>query len=156
MKNIVRLIFSISLPLLVGAVAGYATSTNISNWYVDLNKPWFNPPNGVFGPVWTILYVLMGISLFMVWKTVATELRSRALWAFFIQLALNFAWSFLFFQFHEAGWAFVEILLLWVSIVYMIFLFNRINKVSAYLQVPYLLWVSFAACLNFSIWYLNR
>jgi tryptophan-rich sensory protein len=142
--------------LLVAAVAGYATSTNISNWYVYLNKPWFNPPNSIFGPVWTVLYLLMGISLFLIWKTTATRARSRALRIFLIQLGLNFAWSFIFFYSRQPGWAFVEIILLWGSIIYMIFLFNGINRVAAYLQVPYLLWVTFAACLNFSIWYLNR
>ncbi|WP_256012374.1 TspO/MBR family protein [Desertivirga xinjiangensis] len=155
MKNVIRLILSIALPLLVGGVAGYATSSNISNWYVYLNKPSFNPPNEVFSPVWTALYILMGISLYLIWKAEPGKIRSTALTIFFLQLLLNFAWSFLFFYFHQTGLALIEIVLLWISIIFMIFWFHQISKVAAWLQLPYLLWVSFAACLNGAIWYMN-
>ena len=155
-KNIIRFIISILLPVVTGGIAGYATSSNISNWYVYLNKPWFNPPNAVFGRVWSVLYLLMGVSLFLIWKAVPSKTRSLALSIFAVQLVLNFCWSFIFFYFHQTGWAFVEIVLLWISIIYMILMFHKVNRVSAYLQIPYLLWVSFAACLNVSIWYLNK
>jgi translocator protein len=153
--NILMLILCIALPLLVGGIAGYATSSNISNWYTYLTKPSFNPPNYLFGPVWTTLYILMGISLFLIWKSSEGKNRSNSLTLFFIQLLLNFAWSFIFFQFHQIGAAFIEIILLWVSILLMIRAFYRTVKLAAYLQIPYLLWVSFATLLNGSIWYLN-
>jgi tryptophan-rich sensory protein len=153
--NILMLILCIALPLLVGGIAGYATSSNISNWYTYLTKPSFNPPNYLFGPVWTTLYILMGISLFLIWKSPEGKNRSNSLTLFFIQLLLNFAWSFIFFQFHQVGAAFIEIILLWVSILLMIRAFYGTVTLAAYLQIPYLLWVTFATLLNGSILYLN-
>lgn len=157
MKGIIflKLFISISLPLIVGGLAGYATSSNISNWYIYLNKPWFNPPNYLFGPVWTALYILMGASLFMIWKSPSGKFKTQALIIFSIQLLLNFSWSFIFFYFHQTGWALVEILLLWISIASMIYAFYRVSRPSAYLQIPYILWVSFATALNGAIWFLN-
>ena len=157
MKGIIflKLIISISLPLIVGGLAGYATSSNISNWYIYLNKPWFNPPNYLFGPVWTALYILMGASLFMIWKSPSGKFKTQALIIFSIQLLLNFSWSFIFFYFHQTGWALVEILLLWISIASMIYAFYKVSRPSAYLQIPYILWVSFATALNGAIWFLN-
>ncbi|HEX8378446.1 MAG TPA: TspO/MBR family protein [Pedobacter sp.] len=155
MKNIIRFIISITIPLVVGGVSGYATSANISSWYAYLNKPSFNPPNYLFGPVWTFLYLLMGISLYLVWKSPEGKQKTRALLVFAFQLLLNFAWSFIFFSFHETGLALVEIIVLWMSILLMIILFFRINRTAAYLQIPYLLWVSFATALNAAIWHLN-
>ncbi|MBC7912683.1 MAG: tryptophan-rich sensory protein [Pyrinomonadaceae bacterium] len=156
LKNIITIVVCIALPLMVGGIAGYATSASIGSWYSTLHKPFFNPPNWLFGPVWTCLYILMGISLYIIWKSPATATRTKALRVFLIQLTLNFAWSFIFFYFHETGWALIEIVMMWVSILIMILTFYRINKIAAYLQVPYLLWVSFATVLNASIWYLNR
>jgi tryptophan-rich sensory protein len=153
--KIVNLIVCIAIPLIVGGIAGVATSSNITTWYVHLNKPAFNPPNSIFGPVWTVLYLLMGISLYLIWRAPKTNARTKALRIFGIQLALNFAWSFLFFYFHLTFFAFVEIILIWIAIALMIYTFRRVNKAAAYLQIPYLLWVSFASVLNAAIWMLN-
>ncbi|MFN8115039.1 MAG: TspO/MBR family protein [Bacteroidia bacterium] len=120
-----------------------------------MNKPSFNPPNYLFGPVWTTLYILMGISLYMILQSDSNELRKKAVTIFSIQLFLNFCWSFIFFNFQSLGLAFVEIILMWISILTMIIIFYKINKTAALFQIPYLLWVSFASILNGSIWYLN-
>ena len=155
MKNTVKLILCLLLPLSVGSVAGIATAGGVNTWYETLNKPSFNPPNYLFGPVWTVLYILMGISLYLILKAPKTALRKQAVVIFGIQLGLNFCWSFLFFQFHLPGVSFIEILALLISIIIMIRAFKKINKTAAYLQIPYLLWVSFASVLNGAIWYLN-
>ncbi len=143
------------LTLSVGSISGIATSSGIDSWFSNLNKPFFNPPNYVFGPVWTVLYILMGISFYMILQSPGNNLRQKALLVFWIQLFLNFLWSFLFFKFHLIGIAFAEIITIWISILVMIIVFNKINKTAALIQIPYLLWVSFASVLNGSIWYLN-
>ena len=143
------------LPLAIGGISGYATASGITDWYAHLNKPSFNPPNYLFGPVWTFLYLLMGVSLFIVWRSPAGPDRTQALRIFAVQLTLNFLWSFLFFRFNLPGLALLEIIMIWISILTMILLFGRISKPAAYLQIPYLLWVSFATVLNGAIWYLN-
>lgn len=154
-RTINALLISLLLPLFVGGVSGYATASGINDWYVTLNKPSFNPPNYLFGPVWTFLYFLMGISVFIIWRSNLGRKRAEALKVFAIQLTLNFLWSFLFFKFKLIGVAFAEILLIWFTIVLMIVVFRRVHKVAAYLQIPYLLWVTFAALLNGAIWWLN-
>lgn len=155
MKNIFRLTLCITVPLLIGGISGYATATSITTWYSTLNKPYFNPPNYLFGPVWTTLYILMGISFYLILQSPINEFRKKAIAIFCIQLFLNFLWSFLFFKFQLPGLAFIEIILMWVSIITMIIVFMEINKKAALLQLPYLLWVSFASVLNGSIWFLN-
>lgn len=149
------LILCIAAPLLVGAISGYATASGIGNWYAGLEKPIFNPPNWVFGPVWTVLYILMGISLFLVLTSERSVARTRSLALFWIQLALNFAWSFLFFRFQLIAPALVEIIFLWLAILAMIVFFLRARKTAGYLQIPYLIWVTFASILNAAIWTLN-
>lgn len=155
MKKIAIFILCISGPLLIGVIGGFATATSIDTWYATLNKPFFNPPNYLFGPVWTLLYLLMGISLYMILQSPVNEFRKKAIIIFSLQLFLNFWWSFLFFKFHLLGIAFVEIIIIWISIITMIYVFQKINKTAAYLQIPYLLWVSFASVLNGAIWFLN-
>ena len=155
MKGAALLILCIILTVLVGAISGIATTNSIKDWYVAISKPFFNPPNYLFGPVWTVLYILMGISFFLILRSPKSDLRNKAIVVFCIQLVLNFCWSFIFFKFHLIGLAFVEIILIWLSIIWMILVFSKINKAAAYLQVPYFLWVSFASILNYSIWYLN-
>jgi translocator protein len=156
MKPIFKLIISIAIPLAVGALSGYFTSESVSGWYSTINKPSFNPPNWIFAPVWTVLYILMGIACYIVWKRSA-DLHSKrgALIVYGIQLALNFAWSILFFYFQQPGWALAEIILLWIFIFITILQFGKISSVAAWLLVPYIAWVSFAALLNFNIWELN-
>lgn len=155
MKKLLKLLLCILSTLFVGGFAGFATATSISTWYTTINKPSFNPPNYLFGPVWTILYILMGISLYIILQSPKTELRKKAITIFFIQLFLNFCWSFIFFKFQLLGLAFIEIIFMWVSILTMIILFFEINRKAALIQIPYLLWVSFASILNGSIWFLN-
>ncbi len=156
MKNIFKLIGSIAICLLAGVIGSFFTVQNIPTWYTTLNKPFFNPPNWIFGPVWTILYILMGIALFLVLnkKEVKGE-KGTAILFFGIQLFLNLLWSILFFGLKSPVAGLLEIGILWISIVFTIFLFYRISKLSALLLAPYLLWVSFATVLNYFIWRLN-
>ena len=155
MNKTLRLIMCLTFTLSVGFLGGIATANSVKDWYVTLNKPIFNPPNYLFGPVWTLLYILMGVSFYLLLQEEKSNKRSIALIIFYLQLFLNFCWSFIFFNFHMLGFAFFEIILLWLTIVLMIVSFRKLNKISAYLQIPYLLWVSFASILNGSIWLLN-
>ena len=155
-KRILKFIVSISLPLVVGGISGYLTATEINGWFASLNKPSFNPPNYLFGPVWTTLYILMGISMFMIWKTPRTNLRQNALKIFALQLFLNFWWSILFFHFHLLFLSIFDIVAMWIMIYYTIRFFKQIKPVAGNLQIPYLLWVSFATLLNISFWWLNK
>ena len=154
-KNILKLVACIAVPLIVGGISGYITASQITSWYATLNKPSFNPPNYLFGPVWTLLYIMMGVSLFIVLNTPEDKPRKRAAAIFSVQLFLNFCWSIIFFSLHRPDFAMAEIILLWVSIVAMIVSFFRLKPVAAYLQIPYLLWVTFASALNLSILLLN-
>ncbi|MBO9566781.1 MAG: tryptophan-rich sensory protein [Niastella sp.] len=155
MKKWQLILLSLALPLLVGGVAGVVTAQNVRVWYPQLNKPFFTPPNALFAPVWTALYLLMGISLYLVWKQPPSSSRKLAVILFGVQLFFNFWWSIIFFQFHLIGLALIDILLLWISIIWMIIRFNKISRLAANLQWPYLAWVSFATALNASIWFLN-
>lgn len=152
MKKILKLIISIVLPFLASAIGSLFTANSVSSWYVTLIKPSFNPPSWVFGPVWTILYILMGISLYLVW---IKKFDKTAFTFFGIQLFLNALWSILFFGLKSPLFAFIEIIFLWAAILITIFYFYKINKISAYLFIPYILWVGFAAILNVSIIVLN-
>jgi benzodiazapine receptor len=154
-RTLIRFLLCLLIPLAAGGLSGIATVSAIPGWYAGLVKASFNPPDYIFGPVWTFLYILMGISLYLIWIAPKGPARDVALAAFGLQLLLNFAWSFLFFYFHQTGWALVEIILLWVTIIMMIQLFYRVRRAAAWLQVPYLLWVAFATVLNASIWHLN-
>jgi tryptophan-rich sensory protein len=151
-----KFLISILLPLSLGAIAGMFTSQSVPEWYATLNRPSFNPPNWIFGPVWTTLYILMGISFFLVWKQEASKVRNRAILIFLLQLMLNFAWSFIFFYFNMIGLALVEIILLWISIVLMLVVFYKIKPIASYINIPYLLWVTFATVLNAGYFFLNR
>jgi translocator protein len=151
-----KLIISIAIPLIVGAIAGFFTTSGVNGWYVIANKPPFNPPNWLFAPVWTALYLMMGIALYLVWSKQADKAtRKTAIILFSVQMLLNFAWSFIFFYAQQPGWAFVEIIAMWVMILLTIFQFGKISPLAAWLLVPYISWVSFAALLNFYIWKLN-
>lgn len=154
-SHIIKLIISILLPLSVGAIAGMFTSQAVPVWYASLNRPSFSPPNWVFGPVWTSLYILLGVSFFLIWKEEASKEIDLAIKVFSIQMLLNFAWSFIFFYFNLIGAALIEIILLWISIAAMIYLFYKIKPLAAYLNIPYLLWVSFATILNAGYYFLN-
>jgi len=154
-SKIVKLIVSILLPLAIGAVAGLFTSTAIPGWFATLNRPSFAPPNWLFGPAWTTLYLLMGISLFMIWTLDAGKERKQAIFIFLLQLLFNFAWSFFFFYFKMIGVALIDIVVLWISIIVMLRLFYKLKPWAAYINIPYLLWVSFATVLNAAYYFLN-
>ena len=156
MKNIVRFIVAVIIPVAIGAVAGIFTSTSIASWYITLNKPSFNPPNWIFAPVWTLLYILMGIAFYIIWiKQTSKSLKNKAMIFYFAQLILNFAWSLIFFYLQQPGWALLNIFLLLILITGTIFWFSKISKPASWLLFPYILWVSFATILNFAIWKLN-
>jgi benzodiazapine receptor len=151
-----KLFISILIPLLVGGVAGFFTSSGVEGWYAAANKPWFNPPNWIFAPVWTTLYILMGIALYLVWKSDAVQaVKQTAIILFAVQLTLNFFWSLIFFKLQQPGWALAEIIAMWLMILLTIFAFGKISSTAAWLLVPYICWVSFASVLNYSIWKLN-
>jgi benzodiazapine receptor len=157
MKNWQKLLIALALPQAVAAGASLVTITGQGSWYQQINRPEWNPPGWVFGPVWTLLYISMGIAAYLVWKADAeASLKRRALLLWAVQLALNFAWSFIFFGRQAIGAALVEICLLWLAILLTIFAFARISRLAAWLLVPYIAWVSFAALLNAAIYSLNK
>lgn len=141
--------------LAAGGLGAIATTPEIAGWYSTLVKPSWNPPAGVFGPVWTTLYLMMGVAAWSVWKPAGLKAAARPLTLFGAQLGLNVAWSWIFFGLHQPGWAFVEIVILWLAIVATTVAFFRRTPVAGWLLVPYLAWVSFAGVLNFTIWRLN-
>jgi len=145
----------IGLTYLVAAVSSIFTVTAIPTWYAALAKPFFNPPNQVFGPVWTVLYTLMAVAAWLVWRRPDSPLRRTGLLWFGIQLGLNFIWSFVFFSAHQIGLAVIEIVLLWIAIAGTMVIFFRLSKPAGWMFVPYLAWVTFASVLNFAIWRLN-
>lgn len=179
MNKITKFLLSIVLCQLAGIIGGFFTTPQINGWYANLNKPEFTPPGYVIGGVWTILYFLMGISLYLVWEKnweiklpnlgsahkiwnpISRKLlfgewrKANVILIFSAQLLLNIFWSFIFFIRQSPGAAFFELLMLWVAIAYTIANFVRISKLAAYLLIPYLLWVTFAGYLNFKIWMMN-
>lgn len=150
-------IISVLITLAIGIVASLFTTPQIPGWYAGLHKPSFNPPNWLFAPVWTMLYLLIAISAYLVWKRRNdTSLYHATRWIYFMQLLFNFCWSIVFFGLHQILIALIIIILLWLSIIVIMVYFNHFSKVACWLLLPYLLWVSFAALLNFSIEILNR
>lgn len=144
------------LSLAAGAIGSLSTFENIPSWYVYLNKPALTPPNWVFGPVWTTLYILIGIAAFLVWERAKGSRRRRAMVVFCLQLALNALWSVLFFGMQSPLLGAYGIVALWLSIALTIRLFAKSSRTAAWLMAPYLAWVSFASYLNFSIYFLNQ
>jgi tryptophan-rich sensory protein len=143
----------ILLCLAVGGIGGGASASGIDGWYRTLAKPGWNPPDWVFGPVWTVLYVMMAVAAWLVWKT-GDRVRP-ALVLFFVQLALNLAWTFIFFTAQSPGLALIEIAFLWLAVLLTMLAFFGRQSTAGWLFVPYLAWVSFAAALNFAIWWMN-
>lgn len=154
-KKVSVLVWSIIVCQLAGIIGAFFTSPAIPNWYAGLTKPWFNPPAWIFGPVWTALYLLMGISLYLTWIGKKSKKRSCALKAFGIQLGLNSLWSIVFFGWQLPWVAFGEIIVLWLFIGLTILKQLKVSKLAAYLMLPYLVWVSFASILNLAIAWLN-
>ena len=149
-----KLIFSIFICLFAGFIGSFFTSPTIPTWYATLQKPTFAPPNWVFFPVWTALFIMMGISLFLVWQKEDKKVKT-ALIIFAGQLVLNALWSVAFFGFRSPLLGLMEIIILWIAILATILSFKNVSRTAAYLLIPYILWVSFAAFVNFSIWRLN-
>jgi len=145
----------VGLCLLAGLLGSLATSSKIGTWYATLMKPWGNPPPWLFGPVWTTLYVLMGVAAWLIWKDDGEAGRRSALKLFLTQLSLNAMWSFVFFGLERPGAAFVNIVILWALLLATTFAFRRISHLAGWLLVPYLAWVSYASYLNGGIWWLN-
>jgi tryptophan-rich sensory protein len=154
-KHILPLVICLAIPMLVGFLGSLATNPEITGWYANLIRPSFNPPNWLFGPVWTILFLLMGFALFGIWRQRPSKARTTALVMFAIQLLLNLAWSFIFFYFHALLWALLEILVLLNAIALTIRSFGKIDRRAAMLLLPYWAWVLFATFLTYSIWRLN-
>lgn len=155
-RNIARLLTSIFVSHAAGLVGSLFTASAITDWYLTIAKPEFNPPNWVFGPVWFILYTLMGISLYLVWHHGLHSKKARfAFWFFFAQLGVNALWSIVFFGLHNISLALVVIGVLWFMIAATIRMFWGLDRRAAQLLIPYLAWVSFATYLNYSIWILN-
>jgi len=151
----VKLIASIVISFVAGAVGSLATISNIPTWYAELEKPLLNPPNFVFGPVWTMLYLLMGVALYLVWTSKAAKSKAVAYAAFVAQLVLNALWSLVFFGLHSPELGILVIILLIGAIVATMVTFYRFSKPAAYLLIPYLLWVCFATYLTIGIAVLN-
>ncbi len=157
MQKIIKIVLVVLVCVSVGFLSGLVTEDSVTTWYATLQKPFFNPPNWIFAPVWTLLYIMMGISAGLVWTSNAAEKTvKKALGFFAVQFILNALWSYLFFGLHNPMLALVEIILLWLMIWETYNQFKKIDKIAAYLLIPYLAWVSFAMLLNASIWYLNR
>jgi len=139
----------------VAGLSGTWTISEVPGWYRTLERPSFAPPDWVFGPVWTVLYAMMAVAAWRVWQAPGSRARTMGILLFLVQLALNFAWTFLFFRQHWMGIAFAEIVALWVAIILTIFTFRTISAAAAWMLIPYLLWVTFASALNLQFWRLN-
>lgn len=155
-SKIIKLVISILVCQGAGAIGSLFTTPAISTWYATIQKPSFNPPNWIFAPVWTLLFLLMGISLYLIWSRGFRDKETKiALVIFSTQLLLNILWSILFFGLQSPLYAFIEIIILWMAILLTIISFYKISKTAAYLLLPYIAWVSFASVLNFSILIIN-
>lgn len=158
MNKYVKILLFVVTCIAIGYLSGMATQSSVTTWFPKLIKPSFNPPAWVFAPVWSMLYIMMGIAAGLVWNRIDYEKEavSKALLFFVIQLVLNAAWSLIFFGLKNPLLALIEIVLLWLMIYETYIKFIKIDKIAGYLFIPYLLWVSFAAVLNASIWWLNK
>ena len=158
MSKYLRIIYCVAICLAVGYLSSNVTQSSIKTWYPTIEKPIFNPPNWVFAPVWTMLFIMMGIAAGMVWNKLETnkELVKKGLLFFTVQLLLNALWSYLFFGLNNILLALIEIILLWLIIYETYYIFKQVDKKAGYLLIPYLAWVGFATILTGSIFWLNR
>lgn len=156
LKKIIGPLIAIAVCLGAGFVGSIFTMPSIPTWYAALNKPFFNPPNWVFGPAWTLLYILMGIAAYLIWeKGWENKEVKLSLLHFAVQLGFNVAWSIVFFNYHSPWGAFIVIVILWLLILETILRFAKLSKTAAWLLLPYILWVSFASVLNLAVALLN-
>lgn len=153
--NIIKLISAILICFMAAGVGSYFTAPSINSWYTTLNKPFFNPPNWIFGPVWSLLYTMMGIALYIIWNKKTKTNKSNCYKYFFMQLSFNTMWSIVFFGWYNPLLSLLVIIILWTTIFLTIKNFLKVSKFAGYLLYPYLAWVSFASILNLSIVILN-
>lgn len=158
MSKYLKIIYCVAICLAVGYLSSNVTQSSIKTWYPTIEKPIFNPPNWVFAPVWTMLFIMMGIAAGMVWNKLESnkELVKKGLLFFTIQLLLNALWSYLFFGLNNILLALIEIILLWLIIYETYYIFKQVDKKAGYLLIPYLAWVGFATILTGTIYWLNR
>ena len=156
MRNIIALVVWLGITYGVAAAGGLFTGPGVRDWYPSLVKPSFTPPSWLFGPVWTLLYTMMAVAAWLVWRRAQTANVALPLALFAVQLGLNLAWSWLFFGLRRPDLGLLDISLLWLAIVATMVTFWRVSPLAGVLFVPYLLWVSFASVLNYSLWQLNR
>ncbi len=158
MNKYLKIAYFVIICLAVGYLSSLVTQSSITTWYPTIEKPVFNPPNWVFAPVWTLLFIMMGVSAGLIWDKITEqkELVKKGLLFFIIQLALNALWSYLFFGLNNILLALIEIILLWLIIYETYIIFKQINKKASYLLIPYLAWVGFATVLTGSIYWLNK
>ncbi len=155
-NSVFRLLASVIICQFAGVIGSVFTASSLESWYFLLEKPSFSPQSWVFFPVWTILYTLMGVSLYLVWEQGLQQKEVKTgVFLFGLQLGLNILWSFLFFGLRSPYYAFLEILMLWAAILLTMIQFWKVSKAASLLLIPYILWVSFAALLNYQIWVLN-
>jgi len=154
--DVVKLLVSLAVPLMAGFGSTVFTINSIPTWYASLNKPWFSPPNVVFAPVWTTLYVLMGLALFLIWRSQRSRTRDMGIALFAAQLAVNVIWTFAFFGLQNTLYGLLSIIPLWILIAATIYQFYKVEKWASYLLVPYIAWVSIATALNAAVYLLNR
>jgi translocator protein len=156
LREIARLILCIAICQLAGVIGSLFTASSVTTWYTTLDKPWFTPPGSIISAVWIILFALMGLSLFLIWQKGISSTNSKiALGVFACQLLVNILWSYAFFGLQSPLAAIIVIVFLWLLILQCIIRFWHISKYAAMLLVPYILWVSFAAFLNYTLWMLN-
>ena len=155
MKNTFKLIISVLIPLIIGFTGSFFTASSVDSWFTTINKPSFNPPGWIFAPVWTTLYILIGLSFYLVWKKIFGEERKKVIIVYSMQLLFNLLWSVLFFGLKSPLLGLIDIIILLSFIIANTIIFYKISKTAGYLLIPYLLWVSFASVLNFSIFLLN-
>jgi len=158
LNKITKIVVALIICLMVGYSASIVTRPSVETWYPTIIKPSFNPPNWIFMPVWTLLYILMAVAAGLVWDKIKEQNQEVkvALGFFLIQLTLNAIWSYVFFGLKNPMLALIEIALLWLMIYETYLKFTKINKTAGYLLIPYMAWVAFAGILNASIWWLNR
>lgn len=154
MNKTTKTIIAVATCLGLGIASGLSTTSEIGSWYQTINKPTWNPPSWIFGPMWTTLYILMGVAFARIWYSDHSE-KKTAMTFFVVQFVLNLLWSPTFFGLHQMGWALVVILALLATLIYTTYRCGKIDKTAAYMLVPYILWVSFATFLNGTIWGLN-
>lgn len=155
LRQAVGLVISIGVCFGAAAIGSMLTAPSLDGWYAALTKPSYTPPDWLFGPIWSALYLSMAIAAWLVWHAAGFSKAKVALTLFAVQLVLNVCWSAIFFWTHRQGFAFGEIIALWIVILATTVAFRRWSRAAAWLMVPYLLWIAFAATLNYSIWRLN-